>query len=138
MANFEQLQTKYQPAIDLGKARGVSWKNIHLENDKLLIRGAAPNDGIKNDVWNAIKSIDAGYADLTADITIDATLPVPAAPAVAAQPRIYEVVSGDSLSKIAKHFYGDPSKYQKIFEANRDQLKDPNLIKPGQKLKIPE
>jgi nucleoid-associated protein YgaU len=62
---------------------------------------------------------------------------VPAAPAVA-QPRIYEVVSGDSLSKIAKHFYGDPAKYQKIFEANRDQLKDPNLIKPGQKLKIPE
>jgi nucleoid-associated protein YgaU len=70
-------------------------------------------------------------------ITIDASLPVPAAPAVA-QPRIYEVVSGDSLSKIAKHFYGDAAKYQKIFEANRDQLKDPNLIKPGQKLQIPE
>lgn len=137
MANFEQLQAKYQPVIDLGKTRGVSWKNIHLENDKLLIRGAAPNDGVKNDVWNAIKAIDAGYGDLTADITIDTSLPVPAAPAVA-QPRIYQVVAGDSLSKIAKHFYGDPAKYQKIFEANRDQLKDPNLIKPGQKLKIPE
>jgi nucleoid-associated protein YgaU len=136
MANFEQLQSKYQPVIDLGKARGVSWKNIHLENDKLLIRGAAPNQDIKNDVWNAIKAIDAGYGDLTADITLDASLPVPAqAPA---QPRIYEVVSGDSLSKIAKQFYGDPMKYQRIFEANRDQLKDPNVIKPGQKLRIPE
>ena len=136
MANFEQLQAKYQPAIDLGKTRGVSWKNIHLENEKLLIRGAAPNEAIKNEVWNAIKAIDAGYGDLTADITVDASLPAPAAPAP--QPRIYEVASGDSLSKIAKHFYGDPGKYQKIFEANRDQIKDPNLIKPGQKLKIPE
>jgi nucleoid-associated protein YgaU len=138
MANLQVLQTKYQPAIDLGKARGVSWKNIHLEHDKLLIRGAAPNEGIKNDVWNAIKTIDAGYGDLTADITIDASLPAPAAPPAAAQPRVYEVVSGDTLSKIAKHFYGDAAKYPKIFEANRDQLKDPNVIKPGQKLKIPE
>lgn len=136
MANFEQLQAKYQSVIDLGKARGVSWKNIHLENDKLLIRGAAPNEDIKNGVWNAIKAIDAAYGDLTADITVDPSLPAPAAPAP--QPRIYEVVSGDSLSKIAKHFYGDAAKYQKIFDANRDQLKDPNLIKPGQKLKIPE
>jgi nucleoid-associated protein YgaU len=136
MANLQQLQAKYQPAIDLGKARGVSWKNVHLEDDKLLIRGAAPSEAIKNEVWNAIKSIDAGYGDLTADITIDPSLPVPSA--AAAQPRTYEVVSGDSLSKIAKQFYGDPAKYQRIFEANRDQLKDPNLIKPGQKLKIPD
>ncbi len=55
------------PVIDLGKTRGVSWRNLHLENDKLLIRGAAPSEGIKNDVWNAIKTIDAGYADLTAE-----------------------------------------------------------------------
>jgi LysM repeat protein len=136
MANLELLQAKYQPVIDLGKKRGVSWKNIHIENEKLLIRGAAPNEGIKNAVWDAIKAIDSGYGDLTADITIDASLPVPAASATA-QPRIYEVVSGDSLSKIAKHFYGDAAKYPKIFEANLDQIKDPNVIRPGQKLKIP-
>ncbi len=137
MASLEQLQAKYQAAIDTGKARGVSWKNIHLGNDKLLIRGAAPNEAVKNDVWNVIKGIDATYGDLTADITIDPSLPAPTAPAAPAQPRLYEVASGDSLSKIAKHFYGDPSKYMKIFEANRDLLKDPNLIQPGQKLKIP-
>jgi nucleoid-associated protein YgaU len=132
MASLEQLKAKYQSVIDLGKTRGVSWKNVHLEGDKLVIRGAAPNEGIKNEVWSAIKKIDAQYADLSVDISIDASLPVPASE------RIYEVVSGDSLSKIAKQFYGDAAKYPKIFEANRDQLKDPNVIKPGQKLKIPE
>jgi nucleoid-associated protein YgaU len=130
MANLEQLKAKYQAAIDLGKARGVSWKNVHIEGEKLLIRGAAPNQAIKNEVWSKIKAIDSAYADLTADVTIDASLPVP--------PRIYEVVSGDSLSKIAKKFYGDPMKYPKIFDANKDQLSDPDKIKPGQKLRIPE
>ena len=49
----------------------------------------------------------------------------------------YEVKSGDSLSKIAQKYYGDPALYTKIFEANRDLLKDPNKIQPGQKLRIP-
>jgi LysM repeat protein len=130
MATFEQLKAKYQAVIDLAKERGVQLKNVHLENDKLLIRGAAPNDAIKNEVWNKIKAVDAKYADLTADITVDASLPVPA--------KIYEVVAGDTLSKIAKKYYGDANKYMKIFDANKDQLKDPDKIKVGQKLKIPE
>ena len=49
----------------------------------------------------------------------------------------YEVKKGDSLSKIAKQYYGDPMLYPRIFEANKDILKDPNKIKPGQKLRIP-
>jgi nucleoid-associated protein YgaU len=49
----------------------------------------------------------------------------------------YTVVSGDSLSKIAKHHYGDASKWRRIFEANRDLIKDPDEIYPGQTLKIP-
>ena len=130
MANYDQLKAKYQPVIDFAKARGVSLKNVNLENDKLLIRGNAPNQGIKNEVWDKIKSVDAKYADLVADIGIDATLSVPA--------KVYEVVGGDSLSKIAKKFYGDASKYMKIFEANKDQLKDPNKIAVGQKLRIPD
>jgi nucleoid-associated protein YgaU len=51
--------------------------------------------------------------------------------------RIYEVKPGDSLSKIAKAEYGDANAYMIIFEANRDILNNPNLIHPGQKLKIP-
>ena len=50
---------------------------------------------------------------------------------------IYEVKPGDSLSKIAKAHYGKASDWQRIFEANRDIVKDPDLIKPGQRLKIP-
>lgn len=51
--------------------------------------------------------------------------------------RIYVVVSGDSLSKIAKREYGDANKWKQLYEANRDTIKDPNLIYPGQKLKLP-
>jgi nucleoid-associated protein YgaU len=130
MANFDALKQKYQRVIDFGAGRGVSWKNVHLENEKLLIRGAAPNEQIKNEVWDTIKSVDAAFGDLTADITIDASLPVP--------PTVYQVVAGDTLSKIAKRFYGDAAKYMKIFEANKDQLKDPNTIGVGQKLRIPD
>jgi nucleoid-associated protein YgaU len=140
--DLEQAKAKYRSAIDLGTQRGVSWKNFHIENDKFLMRGAAPNEEVKNAVWSAIKAVDPSYADLTADISIDPSLPVPkqaaAQPAAAASPRTYEVKSGDSLSKIAKQIYGDAGKYTKIFEANRDQLSDPDKIQPGQKLKIPE
>ena len=49
----------------------------------------------------------------------------------------YTVVAGDSLSKIAKRQYGDMNLWRRIYEANRDQIKDPDLIHPGQKLRIP-
>ena len=55
----------------------------------------------------------------------------------AAKSKFYTVVSGDSLSKIAKEFYGDAMKYPEIFEANKPMLKDPDLIYPGQVLRIP-
>lgn len=51
--------------------------------------------------------------------------------------KIYEVVSGDSLSKIAKREYGNANEWKRIFEANKDVIKDPDKIFPGQKLKIP-
>lgn len=53
------------------------------------------------------------------------------------QDQTYVVVSGDSLSKIAKRYYGDANKWPRIHEANRDQIKNPDLIHPGQRLKIP-
>jgi len=61
------------------------------------------------------------------------TAPKPAAP----PEQTYTVVAGDSLSKIAKRLYGDANQWRRIFEANRDQIQNPDLIKPGQKLKIP-
>jgi len=61
-----------------------------------------------------------------------------AAPPPAPTEELYTVVTGDSLSKIAKRYYGDANQWQKIFDANRDQIKNPDLIRPGQKLKIPK
>ena len=52
--------------------------------------------------------------------------------------RSYTVVKGDSLSKIAKQFYGDAQKWPKIYEANRDEIKNPDLIYPGQTFTIPD
>jgi nucleoid-associated protein YgaU len=52
--------------------------------------------------------------------------------------RTYTVVKGDSLSKIAKREYGNPNAWRRIFDANRDQINDPDLIHPGQVLRIPQ
>jgi nucleoid-associated protein YgaU len=65
------------------------------------------------------------------------TAPSPA-PASQSAGRTYTVVKGDTLSKIAKSLYGDANKWRKIYEANTDILKNPDLIHPGQVLKIPE
>ena len=64
------------------------------------------------------------------------TAPSPA-PASQSTARTYTVVKGDTLSKIAKSMYGDANKWRKIYEANTDILKTPDLIHPGQKLRIP-
>jgi nucleoid-associated protein YgaU len=57
--------------------------------------------------------------------------------APSAQPTTYTVKSGDSLSKIAKHVYGDADKWHAIYEANKDKIKNPDLIYPGEVLTLP-
>ena len=57
--------------------------------------------------------------------------------AAAAADQTYTVVKGDSLSKIAKRIYGDAQQWRKIYEANKDQIKNPDLIQPGQTFRIP-
>ncbi len=118
--------------IDLAKTRRVHLKNVHIENEKLLIRGDAPNQEVKNEVWERIKGVGPGYSDLVADIGIDSSLPVPTTE------QMYVVAAGDTLSKIAKECYGDASQHTKIFEANKDQLNDPDKINVGRKLRIPQ
>lgn len=134
MASLEQVKQKYASVLELIKRSNVRLDHLHVEGDKLVLKGAAPNQAVKNDVWNAIKAVDASFSDLSADIAIDSSLPAPASAAVA---QTYSVKSGDTLSKIAKQFYGDAGQYMKIFEANKDKLKDPDQIQVGQELKIP-
>ena len=116
-------------------------QNLHVENGKLLIRGKAPNENVKNELWNRIKAVDSSYSDLVAEISVDSNLPQPAAPSEGSRNRsagkTYTVKPGDTLSKIAQQFYGKASEYNKIFEANRDKLSDPDQIQAGQELVIP-
>ena len=134
MASLEQLKQKYASVLELIKRSNVRLDHLHVEGDKLVLKGAAPNQDVKNEVWSAIKAVDASFSDLSADIAIDSSLP---APALAAAAQTYSVKSGDTLSKIAKQFYGDAGQYMKIFEANKDKLKDPDQIQVGQDLNIP-
>jgi nucleoid-associated protein YgaU len=83
-----------------------------------------------NKIWDAIKTVPDWRTDVVAQIDV-----APGAATAAAQ--TYTVKAGDTLSKIAKDHLGDANAYMAIFEANRDQLNDPDKIKPGQVLKIP-
>jgi nucleoid-associated protein YgaU len=139
MDRLEQLKQKYASVLRLIQGSNVRLAHLHVQDDKLFVQGAAPNQEIKNQVWDEIKRIDPGYADLTCDLSIDPSIPAPAAAPAASEPaaQTYTVQPGDSLSKISKHFYGDANQYMKIFEANRDRLSDPNRIQVGQRLVIP-
>jgi LysM repeat protein len=139
MDRLDQLKNKYAPALKAITETGVSLQNLHVQDDKLFVRGRAPSEDAKARVWTAVKSVDPTYGDMLLDLTVDPTMPKPSsAPAAAPQgERTYTVQSGDTLSKISKQFYGDANKYMKIFEANRDVLNDPNMIKVGQVLKVP-
>src|SRR5205823_12909057 len=89
-----------------------------------------------NQIWNAIKTIPDWNNEIVADIK--ATGAQTAGTSGAAQPTTYTVKPGDTLSKIAREHLGDAGAYMEIFNANKDQLSDPDKIKPGQVLKIPQ
>ena len=122
------LRDKYNHAIQV--AKGFRMQGSAEERDgKLYFKGMVQNQDEVNKIWDAIKTVPDWRNDIVAEVTIDPN----AKPAA----RTYTVQSGDTLSKIAKAHLGDANAYMKIFEANRDQLNDPDKIKPGQVLKIP-
>jgi LysM repeat protein len=135
MDRFEELKSKYQSVLRLIEQKGLRMHNLHVQDNKLFIKASAGTQALKNDIWNQIKLVDPSFVDLTCDIGIDPSL-APAKPP-APEGKTYTVQPGDSLSKIAKQFYGDANSYMKIFEANKDKLTDPNKIQVGQVLKIP-
>jgi LysM repeat protein len=136
---FDQLKQKYQSVLNQIEQQQVRMLNLHVENDKLFIRGVAPSDDAKNRVWDQIKLVDPNVSDLTADITVEQTQAAGAAAGggQGQSGQSYTVKSGDTLSKISKQFYGDSDEYMRIFYANRDKLNDPDKIQVGQQLVIP-
>lgn len=142
MDRLEELKNKYHAALETIQREGVRLTHLHVQDNKLFLQGAAPSQEVKNDVWNQIKAADSTYSDLTCDLTIDPSIAPPQAQAAAAgggatSTRTYTVRSGDTLSKIAKEFYGNANDYNRIFEANRDKLQNPDKIQVGQQLVIP-
>jgi LysM repeat protein len=143
MDRLEELKNKYHSALDTIQREGVQLSHLHVQDNKLFIQGAAPSEDVKNDVWNQIKAADASYSDLTCDLTVNPSLApqktqaAGASAAGASGTRTYTVKPGDSLSKIAEQFYGKASEYNRIFEANRDKLNNPDKISAGQELVIP-
>jgi len=128
------LRAKYDQAIQTAKRLGFQGAATQ-EGDKLHFKGTVHSEDEKNQIWNAIKTVPDWRTDINGEITV---VPQPAAVGTSgAGGRSYTVKPGDTLSKIAKEHLGDANAYMKIFNANKDQLSDPDKIKPGQVLKLP-
>lgn len=122
------VRAKYQSVLDLGEKLNIQNGDVKEEMGKLHVSGTANTQYEKNILWDAIKAAGGeNPTDIVADIKV-------------ADETVYArhtVAGGESLSKIAKHYYKDPMKYNAIFEANRNILNNPDMIHPGQELVIP-
>jgi nucleoid-associated protein YgaU len=118
-------QDKYQSLIDIANQGGVSNLQVQADGDVLHVNGTAPSEEVKQKLWDEYNRIDpdARSGDLVLNIEVGG-----------GGEESYTVKSGDSLSKIGHHF-GVP--WKEIFEANKDQIDDPDKIFPGQTLRIP-
>jgi LysM repeat protein len=142
------LRDKYAQAIQTAKSLHMQG-SADERDGKLYFHGSVSSEDEANQIWNAIKTVPDWRNDIVADIkhTGAAAATARSAPASstasapassgASAPTTYTVKAGDTLSKIAKHTLGDASAYMQIFNANKDQLTDPDKIKPGQVLTIP-
>ncbi|MEM0998016.1 MAG: peptidoglycan-binding protein LysM [Bacteroidota bacterium] len=110
----------------------VSGVEVKLEDGVITVTGEAADQATREKVVMAL-------GNLKGVSQVDDQMTLPEGAVVAAkEPVFHTVVRGDSLSKIAKQYYGNAMKYPVIFEANKPMLKDPNLIYPGQSLRIPD
>jgi LysM repeat protein len=136
---FNELKQKYQTVLTTADQQHIQFQNLHVQDNKLYIKGIAPSEDAKNKFWDQIKLVNPNADDVTAEITVDQSRAVGAA-AGGGQGQTgekYTIKSGDTLSRISKQFYGDANEYMRIFYANRDKLNDPDKIQAGQQLIIP-
>ena len=118
------LQDKYKAVIDIAKQGGATGMTLSEKNNVLHIT-ATTTESVKQKMWDAYTKIDPDMRAGDLVLTIEA----------ADFDEVYEVKKGDSLSKIAKQY---KTTWQKIFEMNKDVIKDPDQIFPGHKIKIPK
>lgn len=122
------VKEKYQSVLDLGEKLNIKDGDVKVEDGKLKVWGTADTQYEKDLLWDEIKKQGGeNPQDIMADIKV----------ANSSYYTKHTVEKGESLSKIAKHYYQDPMKYKQIFDANTDQLKNPDVIHPGQELVIP-
>ena len=122
------IKAKYQSVLDLGQKLNIQDGDVKEEGGQLKVWGTAATPYHKNLLWDEIKRVGGENPnDIMADIKV-------ADESVYAR---HTVASGESLSKIAKHYYGNAMKYNAIFDANRNLLSNPDVIHPGQELVIP-
>jgi LysM repeat protein len=128
------LREKYSYAIQT--AKDLRMQGSADERDgKLYFHGTVGTQEEVNKIWDALKTIPDWRNDIVADIKATG-VPTPAGTTGTSD--TYTVKAGDTLSKIAKEKLGDANAYMDIFNANKGLLTDPNKIKPGQVLKIPQ
>jgi len=125
-------------------ARKVLGTGIHADDFRVefrdgtaTVRGTVRTEDEKKRILDAVRS-EGGVASVTDSLKVDANASGGGLKSPAGSGKTYTVKSGDTLSAIALAQYHDASKYKKIFEANRDVLQDPDKIKPGQVLTIPD
>ena len=124
----------YAMKISEGKFHGTTEER----DGKLVFKGNVATEADKNAIWDAIKTIPTWRNDIVADIQVTGAPAAAATSKPAAAPtKTYTVKAGDTLSHIAKEHLGNAGAYLQIFELNKDQLTDPDKIKPGQILRLP-
>lgn len=126
------LRDMYAYAIQT--AKGKFQGNAEERDGKLHFKGTVATEAEKNEIWTAIKTIPTWQNDIVADIQVTGGPAAAAAPAAA---KTYTVKAGDTLGAIAKAHLGNAGAYMQIFDLNKDQLADPDKIKPGQVLRLP-
>ena len=136
---FDELKRKYQPALDVADREQIQFHNLHVQDDKLYIKGVAPSLEARTRFGDRLKQIDPSESDVVAEIDIrQAQAQAAAAGGGSSTAVTYTVKAGDTLSKISKEHYGSANEFMRIFYANRDKLKDPDKIQAGQQLTIPD
>jgi nucleoid-associated protein YgaU len=125
------LRDKYSYAVQTAKDLRMQGSAEEREG-KLYFKGTTETQEQANKIWDAIKTIPDWKNEIVADIKATG-----GGASAGGGSQTYTVKPGDTLSKIAKEHLGDANAYIDIFNANKDQLKDPDKIKPGQVLKLP-